>query len=270
MVNPYRFYTYAYLREDKTPYYIGKGQKYRIYEKKGKPCNVPKYKSRIIYLKQNITEEEAFQHEKYMISVFGRKDLGTGILHNRTDGGDGASGAIISKETRLKLSLIHKGEKCWNNGVRTIRSLECPGKGWIKGSLSNTTSGKKWWNDESISVMSKECPGEGWKRGRIVSSNKEKRWWNNGIRNTMSKECPGEGWKSGKIKIQGGDNGNKGNKCWNNGVINIVTKKYPGEGWVRGRVGNNNKGKTWWNNEIISTKSKECPGEGWKRGRIKK
>ena len=84
------FYTYAYLRENKTPYYIGKGSQNRIYStnKRVKP---PKDKSRIIFLKQNLTEEEAFKHEIYMIAVFGRKDLGTGILRNLTDGGDGTS-----------------------------------------------------------------------------------------------------------------------------------------------------------------------------------
>jgi len=84
------YYTYAYLREDRTPYYIGKGKGNRIHstDRKYKP---PKDKSRIIFLKQNLTEEEAFKHEIYMIAVFGRKDLGSGILYNRTDGGDGAS-----------------------------------------------------------------------------------------------------------------------------------------------------------------------------------
>jgi hypothetical protein len=90
MVNPNRFYTYAYLREDRTPYYIGKGSKKDIYKNKGE-IKPPKDKSRIIFLKQNLTEEEAFKHEIYMIAVFGRKDLGTGILHNRTDGGEGSS-----------------------------------------------------------------------------------------------------------------------------------------------------------------------------------
>ena len=108
MVNPNRFYTYAYLREDRTPYYIGKGKGNRIYST-SRRNNPPKDKSRIIFLKQNLTEEEAFRHEIYMIAVLGRKDLGEGILHNRTNGGEGPSGAIISDETRRRMSEAHKG-----------------------------------------------------------------------------------------------------------------------------------------------------------------
>jgi len=103
------YYTYAYLREDKTPYYIGKGKGRRIYLKGKGEVKPPKYKSRIIYLKQNLTEEEAFRHEIYMIDVFGRIDLGTGILRNRTDGGEGNSGFVPSEETRRKLSEAMKG-----------------------------------------------------------------------------------------------------------------------------------------------------------------
>ena len=85
------YYTYAYLREDRTPYYIGKGSGGRAYKKERREFKPPKDKSRIIFLKQNLTEEEAFKHEIYMIAVFGRKDLGTGILRNLTDGGEGVS-----------------------------------------------------------------------------------------------------------------------------------------------------------------------------------
>ena len=118
------YYTYAYLREDRTPYYIGKGKGNRAYRRRYKGIKPPKDKSRILILKQNLTEEEAFRHEVYMIAVFGRKDLGTGILHNRTDGGEGMSGWVpseewrikqsqrtFSKETRRKISESNKGDK---------------------------------------------------------------------------------------------------------------------------------------------------------------
>ena len=83
MVNLYRFYTYAYLREDKTPYYVGKGNENRAYKKCKGEIKPPKNKSRIIFLKENLNEEEAFRHEIYMIAVLGRKDLGTGILQRK-------------------------------------------------------------------------------------------------------------------------------------------------------------------------------------------
>ncbi len=110
------YYTYAYLREDKTPYYVGKGKGNRAYRRRDNGINPPKDKSRILILKKNLTEEEAFKHEIYMISVFGRKDLGTGILRNLTDGGDGVSGRTPwnkgkthSEETKRKMSELKKG-----------------------------------------------------------------------------------------------------------------------------------------------------------------
>jgi hypothetical protein len=82
------YYTYAYLQNDGLSYYIGKGKCRRLYDHRGKNCNPPKDKNRIIKLKQNLTEEEAFRHEVYMIAIFGKKCDGTGILMNISDGGN--------------------------------------------------------------------------------------------------------------------------------------------------------------------------------------
>ena len=121
-----RFYTYAYLREDRSPYYVGKGKENRVYKKHQKGVSVPKDKSRIIFLKQNLTEEEAFKHEKYMISVFGRKDLGTGILRNRSDGGEGPSGAVRSEEWRRSISekMSKNGKGCASIGGKRQKNLD--------------------------------------------------------------------------------------------------------------------------------------------------
>lgn len=117
------YYTYAYLREDGTPYYVGKGKGDRAYRKVGKPCATPKDKGKIIYLKTNLTEEQSFNHERYMIFILGRKDLGTGILLNKSDGGEGASGCIPSEETRRKRSAKMKGE---NNPLYGKRGKNSP------------------------------------------------------------------------------------------------------------------------------------------------
>lgn len=107
------YYTYAYLRKkDRTPYYIGKGQKRRMYAEhwRGNGSFTPKDKDRIIILKYFIDEIDSYNHEMYMIAVLGRKDLGTGVLHNKTNGGEGASGAIRSLEFKENLRRINKNK----------------------------------------------------------------------------------------------------------------------------------------------------------------
>ena len=172
MVNPNRFYTYAYLREDRTPYYIGKGKRNRAYNKHQKGISVPKDKSRIIFLKQNLTEAEAFKHEIYMIAVFGRIDLGTGILHNKSDGGEGPSGMVhseetkdkirqkaigrkASEETKKKLSKIHKGRK-HTEEMKKIQSERMKGNTYGLGRKHSLDSLKKMSESQKGKKVSEE------------------------------------------------------------------------------------------------------------------
>jgi hypothetical protein len=218
MVNPNRFYTYAYLREDKTPYYIGKGTGDRIYST-NRRNNPPKDKSRIIFLKQNLTEEEAFRHEIYMIAVFGRKDLETGILRNKTYGGDGISGYVFSEETKKKLSEAHKGK---THSEESKRKMSEVNKGKTlseehKIKLSEAKKGKTF-SEESKRKMSEAHKGKTFSeehkrkisetnkgrtlseetRRKISEARKGRKWWNDGCGNRKRMvECPGDGWRLG-------------------------------------------------------------------------
>jgi hypothetical protein len=108
---PNGFYTYAYLDHAGNPYYIGKGEGDRAWKHKSKERIQPISEDLIIVLEQNLTEIGAFALERRYIAWFGRKDLGTGILENKTNGGEGCSGIIQTSDSRSKKSNALKGIK---------------------------------------------------------------------------------------------------------------------------------------------------------------
>jgi hypothetical protein len=129
-----RFYVYVYLDqrkrgkwtyEDKVfdyqPFYVGKGTRqrdiehlcpYMLSRKSHKSSTIKAIISETgelpihFRLYENMSPEEATEIEVDFIRTFGRRDIGSGILCNHTDGGDGSHN--LSLESRRKINAERK------------------------------------------------------------------------------------------------------------------------------------------------------------------
>jgi hypothetical protein len=133
MSTPKNYYVYLILDPiSKQPFYVGKGKgdraktHLRPSNLKGNTLKINKIKSiqsqnlepEIQYVAKNLTEKEAWDLEAIKICEYGRIDLGTGILCNHSDGGEGPTkrtswnkGKKFSVETRKKMSESRKNSK---------------------------------------------------------------------------------------------------------------------------------------------------------------
>jgi hypothetical protein len=195
-----QYYTYAWLREDMTPYYIGKGIRDRAYRphRRGNTYMSAPPKERVLFLKKNLTEFDAYKHENYIISILGLKSE-SGILINMSYGGEGSSGRkpsqyciqrtketnigkILNEEHKKSISKQVSQRRWWNNGEVDKHTIECPGEGWVLGRLYNVKSEKyktKEFSEKSRkNNLGKNVSDETRKKQSKVR--KGRRWWNNG------------------------------------------------------------------------------------------
>lgn len=140
-------YVYRHIRLDKNePFYIGIGNDVNYRRSKSK-CNrnndwhrvVTNSKYDVEIIVDNINYDFAKEKEKEFIRLYGRIDLETGTLVNRTDGGQGnvnwseenrrkfgekRRGKRASEETRRRLSESHKGYKPTPQALENMRRAQ--------------------------------------------------------------------------------------------------------------------------------------------------
>ena len=112
-----KFYTYLWLRENGTPYYVGKGSGNRAFIKTGHRVNPPPQERIVLQFFRN--EQDSFFAERFLIALYGRMDLKTGCLANLTEGGEGASGQ--SEDLRRQKSLTLLGHPVLEETKEKIR-----------------------------------------------------------------------------------------------------------------------------------------------------
>lgn len=112
-----KFYTYLHRRNDSNQvFYIGKGSGDRAYVRgrwRSKYWNSisDKHGRTVEIIAYWPTEEEAYEHEKFLIKIFREMNF---PLINKNDGGDGGrhwQGRKRSPETNAKISATLKGRK---------------------------------------------------------------------------------------------------------------------------------------------------------------
>ena len=213
------FYVYLHIRLDKMEtFYIGKGKgnrSNRVSRNEHHDNICKRYGYKVVKIKENLTESQAFRLEKYMIEYYvstlgygidieGHKDYDHELPHltNMTFGGEGTSGHKFSEETKLKMSEAKKGIKFSEEHKQKISEAKKGKKGVYhcseetKLKISEAKKGRKF-SEEHKQKLSKKviCVTT----GKIFNSYKEASDYYNVAKSHISNCCKGIYKSAGKL-----------------------------------------------------------------------
>jgi hypothetical protein len=203
-----KFYVYIYLDpRNYEPFYVGKGYGNRAYRhlvddgdtlkvRKIKKLKRAGYTPVIKFPFKGLSEQDAFDFEKALIFVIGRRDLKLGPLCNMTDGGDGPAGNVQSKATKRKIASAAKdrwSDPSYRGKMSSIHSHRQIGNKLSdehKRKLSKAMKGRKKTNEHkrkiSASITDKYNDP---KYKESLSNSLRKRWKDPEYRGKMADIC---------------------------------------------------------------------------------
>lgn len=124
------FYTYIWRDVTGAPFYVGKGGN----DGHKRARNVAKRTAlfRAEYAKGGcvveiaddfVLESDAFAHECLLIERYGRREFG-GSLVNRTDGGEGAVGRVLTDIHKARIGAAHRGKTISPEHIARVAALK--------------------------------------------------------------------------------------------------------------------------------------------------
>lgn len=155
-------YIYKHIRKDTNEvFYIGIGSDSsykRAHSKRGRNDHWKKLTNKVGYIVEIIEDgidwQTACMKEINLILQYGRTDLGTGCLVNKTDGGDGHMNPSL--ETRLKISNGNKGKVITEENKEAVRKSNRTREYKLSPEhlekLTNSKVGKKYTEQHKLNI----------------------------------------------------------------------------------------------------------------------